>query len=328
MRKEILENSVLVGGTKWLQLRELTMKSRNIFGYSFSHEIRCQGAIIVIAPFKQFEGKTMWLSRVEATPCWDLDRPIRSSLTGGVDLGTEPLYNARKELMEESGYDVDMDDIIELGTSYGTKSTDTIYHLYTVDLTGVEQTKDLEAESKLEGSAYCEWLTEEQYLASMDPFCAQAWARARAHVGKKRAPKSDSKVMTQGANLTQEELDRYVRTVAVDFDGPIHSFKNGWQDGTIYDEPAPGARESLQALKDEGKIIVIHTARIMGTGATIDESQVEAVREYLNKHKIPYDAIVPKIAAIAYVDDRAVMCDPANDLDLTWQSALERIKAL
>lgn len=37
-------------------------------------------------------------------------------------------------------------------------------------------------------------------------------------------------------------------TLAVDFDGVVHRYSRGWHDGTIYDEPIPGAIDGLHAL--------------------------------------------------------------------------------
>jgi len=41
-------------------------------------------------------------------------------------------------------------------------------------------------------------------------------------------------------------------TVAIDFDGVLHRYSEGWKDGQIYDEPVEGSREALQAMKDLG----------------------------------------------------------------------------
>lgn len=49
-------------------------------------------------------------------------------------------------------------------------------------------------------------------------------------------------------------------TIAVDFDGVIHSYRRGWQDGSIYDQPMPGALDGLRDLLDHDSVFVF-TAR-------------------------------------------------------------------
>lgn len=49
-------------------------------------------------------------------------------------------------------------------------------------------------------------------------------------------------------------------TYAIDFDGPIHRYGKGWFDGTIYDEPVPGAFDAIRLLMQRGAVF-IHTSR-------------------------------------------------------------------
>ena len=110
---------------EWLQLRDRD-------GYIFSHEIRCNGRIVVVLPYKR-TGKDSWtfLVRNETTPCWG--GPTLSCITGGVE-GEDPLDDAVRELKEEAGYEVPREDFIALGKCRGSKSSDTWYYLYAVDV--------------------------------------------------------------------------------------------------------------------------------------------------------------------------------------------------
>jgi predicted mannosyl-3-phosphoglycerate phosphatase (HAD superfamily) len=84
--------------------------------------------------------------------------------------------------------------------------------------------------------------------------------------------------------------------VMVDFDGVIHQYSKGWGDGTIYDPPVPGAKNTLQALEDEGYQIVVFSTR--------DASQIVP---WLKKFEFPaYRVTNQKEGAAAYIDDRAI----------------------
>ncbi|MFZ9498824.1 MAG: hypothetical protein ACO28S_02445 [Bacteroidia bacterium] len=50
-------------------------------------------------------------------------------------------------------------------------------------------------------------------------------------------------------------------TVAIDFDGVLHGYSQGWQDGRIYDPPVAGSREALEAMKAQGWKIYIYSTR-------------------------------------------------------------------
>jgi hypothetical protein len=122
-------------------------------------------------------------------------------------------------------------------------------------------------------------------------------------------------------------------TIAVDFDGVIHQYSRGWQDGTIYDPPMPGAIDGLYALMERDAVF-IHTTRDpeqvapwlreYGFDVTTDERCSHCFRGSAIHPKLdctgckgtglltfwnPRGQLLVtnrKLAAVAYLDDRAV----------------------
>lgn len=101
------------------------------------------------------------------------------------------------------------------------------------------------------------------------------------------------------------------RTIAVDFDGVLHGYSKGWQNGEIYDEPKAGAAKGMRALKQLGFHLVIYSTR--NRDRIVDgkeqKGMAQQVREYLDQHEIPYDQIwtkPEKPLCIAFIDDNAI----------------------
>ena len=82
------------------------------------------------------------------------------------------------------------------------------------------------------------------------------------------------------------------KSIAVDFDGVIHGYSEGWKDGTIYDDPIPGVQEALKLLQSDYEIIIFSTRN---HDRTVDgdkqPNQVGEMRAYMEKHNIPFDKI-------------------------------------
>lgn len=98
--------------------------------------------------------------------------------------------------------------------------------------------------------------------------------------------------------------------VMVDFDGVIHRYSKGWNDGTAYDTPMSGAKQALQAMDDEGYNVVIFSAR--------PSWQIVA---WLKKYEFPpYRVTNIKEGAVAYIDDRAIQFKD-------WFSAVNQLHA-
>jgi hypothetical protein len=56
-------------------------------------------------------------------------------------------------------------------------------------------------------------------------------------------------------------MDPMKQTVALDFDGVLHGYSKGWQDGSIYDPPVEGAQAFVSQLLDAGVNVVIYSTR-------------------------------------------------------------------
>ena len=96
-------------------------------------------------------------------------------------------------------------------------------------------------------------------------------------------------------------------TIVFDFDGVIHKYSKGWQDGSIYDEPNQSVIEVIDKLRANGYIVDIVSTRC----AT--EEGAKSIGEWLNKYGIEVDHILAhKPPALVYIDDRAINFDPLD----------------
>lgn len=139
-----------IGGDKWL---ELVQTSYQLNGqnesYTYMHEVRCNGAIVVVVPFiTKEDGHTEFAVREEFTLAWGGKRI--SAMTGGVErpcfdspalLYVSCVLDALRELREEAGFRVvePYERILPLGQCFGVKSVDTVYNLFGVNVTGLTQ---------------------------------------------------------------------------------------------------------------------------------------------------------------------------------------------
>lgn len=160
----------------WLSLIKMTDPDNGVGGYVYSHETRCNGQIVAILPYRENEdGWREYLVRSEITPCWGM-APSISSITGGVEDDQTPADNALQELAEEGGYTIRPDQLISLGTCRATKSTDSTYHLFTADVTGMVRGDASGDGSELEAKAHCYWTTD-PCKDAVDPFLYVLYVR-------------------------------------------------------------------------------------------------------------------------------------------------------
>lgn len=138
------------------------------------------------------------------------------------------------------------------------------------------------------------------------------------------------------------------KTIAIDFDGVIHAYSKGWQDGKIYDKPVPNVFESIQHLFEQGYAVFVFSTRnkrqikdwldfyIMvseyeAEGMGGDPTNYKYSRYGFTCETIPFwkkfwnkknvlGITKRKLPAIAYVDDRAIVFRG------NWSEALSSIK--
>jgi len=155
--------------TEWVSLRKMIDPEYGVNGYDYLHEDRCDGQIVVILPYRYNPETNLleFLLRSEVTPPWGMNESI-SSITGEVEKdSTSKILDAVRELKEEAGYEVEPQDMVFLGISRGTKSVDTVYYLFTVELTKIEKKEATGDGTKLEAMAHCYWTSD--ISAAVDP---------------------------------------------------------------------------------------------------------------------------------------------------------------
>ena len=125
------------------------------------------------------------------------------------------------------------------------------------------------------------------------------------------------------------------KTVAVDLDGVLAQY-DGWKGINHIGEPISGAKQFLTALQALPAKVCIHTTRCnagANKDADLNERELRLiVEDWLVKHGLPFDSIAcgeGKPLAVAYVDDRAVVCRPLKDVEgQDFDTALRMCAAL
>jgi 8-oxo-dGTP pyrophosphatase MutT (NUDIX family) len=93
--------------------------------------VRCDGMIVSILPFRIKGNRYEFLARLEVCPAHGPNLEW-CSITGGVESDKSLAANVQKELWEESGYQIELDDLISLGQVRPSKSADTTAYLFGV----------------------------------------------------------------------------------------------------------------------------------------------------------------------------------------------------
>jgi hypothetical protein len=101
--------------------------------------------------------------------------------------------------------------------------------------------------------------------------------------------------------LEQHGVQRKRRTVCLDFDGVIHSYRSGWcGEAVIPDPPIHRAAEAIARLRRSFRV-VIHSPRCRTKAGR------QAIQRWLTQHGIEVDDICEhKPPATVYLDDRAL----------------------
>lgn len=119
-------------------------------------------------------------------------------------------------------------------------------------------------------------------------------------------------------------------TLGIDFDGVIHGYSRGWQDGSIYDPPKEGAIEGLRELMLDDAVFIFTSRRpeqvsewLAGYGFDVMVDSDTPKRKRLTFWNQRGILLVTnrKLPARAYLDDRAV---PFT----SWPQALADLAAL
>jgi len=156
---------------EWLSVR------RTADDYEYMRQVKMGTEAVAVLGYV-----SSWLlGRFEICPAHGDHRPELCALTGGIEPGESPVEAAVRELREESGFDVPMHSIRELGRPMRpSKASDTIIHLFTVPLKVEGVDGDFfGAGDGTEGEkgAFCRFVHLRDALASKDPLLVSMAAR-------------------------------------------------------------------------------------------------------------------------------------------------------
>ena len=217
----------------WVSLKVVRKPDAGVGGYVYSHETRCAGRIMAILPYRDVRSGTcrcdpgpegqhqrdrcgfgeimrrQYLVKSEMTPCWGLGQ-VRSAITGGYE-GGDIEDDAVRELLEETGYTVTRDELIPLGESFASKSSDTVYSLFSVDLTGRDAGDAIGDGTRLEAESAAVWVCFGELAFMRDPQLHVMFLRLFAEAGIPADPAVSSSAACGAQPVAPESAGRLAR---------------------------------------------------------------------------------------------------------------------
>ncbi|WP_430885842.1 hypothetical protein [Fusibacter sp. JL216-2] len=146
--------------------------------YIYSHDTYSNGRRVLILPYRKHIGGHEFLLRREIIPCWDeaADTCAVSTRVKNNDVEQTII----DELEELTGYDIKAKELIHLGLCMGSKTTDTVYELYTVNLSdrGSE-----ELPYHIENGEHSFWGKDDDVLKSIDAHLITCFTRLTHLIG-------------------------------------------------------------------------------------------------------------------------------------------------
>lgn len=167
---------------KWLSIVEKTLDNGAKYVYSTAEW--CNSGGVAILPFRRKIandwGYTVFefLGRYEICPAHS-EKLELGAIMGGMDKeGEEPVVTAWRELIEEAGVEVPVENIIPLGTSRPSKASDNIMYLFGVDLDkGFKEVEATGDGTLLEEGGYSDWITLEELANAKEPLLQTMYVR-------------------------------------------------------------------------------------------------------------------------------------------------------
>lgn len=99
---------------------------------------------------------------------------------------------------------------------------------------------------------------------------------------------------------------KHQKTIAIDFDGVLADYSNGWQGDDVFGDAIDGASAATGVLKKDGWKIIIFTTRKVTDKLKAWLKDNEISYDYINENPEGPDNTSGKVIADIYLDDRAV----------------------
>lgn len=96
--------------------------------------------------------------------------------------------------------------------------------------------------------------------------------------------------------IVSAKMDK--KTIALDFDGVLHSYTSGWTGPVPEDPPVDGAQKFVEWLQDKYEVVLFSSRADTKAG-------IDGIKSWLKDHNFPaLEVYHEKPAAEVYVDDR------------------------